>query len=184
VDAFSLFDLERRPVISEPALKEKYLQMAADRHPDTSGGDDEDFHLVQEAYKILRDPTARLRHLLDLQFPGQRKDGGHAPHAELFMRAGNAVQAARAVSQRLDSASSTLARALLSPEIAAALRQIREAFAAVQKADDELTAQLEDLDRRWPEISPEELSGLASSFKFLSRWKSQLSEWEFRLSSG
>ena len=184
MDAFSLFGIERRPLIGEAALKEKYLRLATDRHPDASGGDEEDFHRLQEAYQMLREPAARLRHLLELEFPDHRKNGGQAPHAELFVRAGSAVQAARAVSQRLESASSALARALLSPEIAAALRQIREAFAAVQKADAELAEQLEDLDMRWPDISPEELSGLASSFRFLARWKSQLSEWEFRLSSG
>jgi curved DNA-binding protein CbpA len=183
-DAFALFGLKRRPLLDEAALKEKYLRLAANRHPDASGGDEEKFHRVQEAYKTLREPAARLRHLLDLEFPAHRKDGEQAPHAELFLRAGSALQAARAVSQRLESTSSALARALLSPEIAAALRQIREAFQSVQQAEDELAGQLEDLDRRWPDVSPDELSGLASSFRFLARWTAQLSEWEFRLSNG
>ena len=183
-DAFAVFGISRRPLIDEPALKETYLRLAADRHPDASGGDDEEFHLVQEAYKTLRDPAARLRHLLELTFPTFRRDGGHVPHAELFLRAGNAVQAARMVWQRFENTSSALARALLSPEIAEALREIREASGFVQEAEDELESQLEDLDTRWPDVSPDELSALATAFRFLSRWKSQLSEWEFQLSSG
>src|SRR5882724_4577339 len=55
-DAFSLFSLERRPLIDEAALKEKYLRLAATRHPDLSGGNDEKFHLLQDAYKTLREP--------------------------------------------------------------------------------------------------------------------------------
>ena len=183
-DAFALFDFERRPLIDEGTLKERYLRLAANRHPDAPGGDDEDFHLLQEAYKVLREPATRLRHLIELEFPNHVPAGGHAPHAELFLRAGSAVQAARAVSQRLEKANSALARALLSPEIAEALRQIREACEAVRKADNELADELRALDARWSDVSPDELSALASSFKFLARWQAQLSEWEFRLSTG
>ncbi len=183
-DAFAVFGISRRPLVDEAALKETYLKLAADRHPDTSGGDQAEFHLVQEAYKTLRDPTRRLRHLLELAFPAYSKDGGHIPHAELFLRAGNAVQDARGIWQRFENTSSALARALLSPEIAKALQQIREASGFVQDAEGELATQLEALDARWPDISPDELSALATAFRFVSRWKSQLSEWEFQLSSG
>jgi hypothetical protein len=183
-DAFAVFGIRRKPVIQEEALRERYLKLSVDRHPDASGGKDEDFHLVQEAYKTLRDPAMRLLHLLELTFPEHQRDSGHAPHAELFLRAGNAVQAARAVWQRFEKTSSALARALLSPEIAEALRQIREAFEVVEQAEDELDSELENLDARWPNVSPDELSTVATSFRFLCRWKSQLSEWEFQLSSG
>jgi curved DNA-binding protein CbpA len=183
-DAFAIFGIRRRPLIDEQALKQRYLRLAAERHPDAPGGNHEEFQLVQEAYKTLRDPTPRLRHLLELDFPAFRKDGGPVPHAELFLRAGNAVQAARTVWQRFEKTSSALDRALLSPEIAEALRQIREASGLVQEAEDELTRQLEELDTRWPDISPDEISALATAFRFVSRWRSQLSEWEFQLSSG
>ena len=183
-DAFAVFGVSRRPLIDESALKQTYLKLAADRHPDAFEGDDEEFHLIQEAYKTLRDPATRLRHLLELAFPTFRREGGQMPHAEVFLRAGSAVQAARTVWQRFENTSSALARALLSPEIAEALRQIRAASGFVQQADDDLTRQLEDLDSRWPDISPDELSALATAFRFVSRWKSQLSEWEFQLSSG
>jgi hypothetical protein len=83
----------------------------------------------------------------------------------------------------LENTGSALARALLSPEIAEALRQIRAASGFVQQADDDLAKQLQDLDSQWPDISPDELSALATAFRFVSRWKSQLSEWEFQLSS-
>ena len=90
---------------------------------------------------------------LELVFPTFKRNGGHLPHADLFLRAGNAVQAARTVWQRFENTSSALAKALLSPEIAEALRQIRAASGLVQHADDELARQLEDLDSRWPDVS-------------------------------
>ncbi len=183
-DAFSLFGLDRRPLIDEAALKEKYLRLAATRHPDLADGDDEKFHLLQDAYKTLREPAARLRHLIELEFPGGGSASDSAPHAELFMSAGSAVQAAKAVILRSEKTTTALARALLSPEIAAVLREVRKALESVQKTRDQLTERLENLDVRWPEVSADELSALASSFTFLSRWKSQLAEWEFRLANG
>ena len=182
-DAFSLFGLDRRPLIDEAALKEKYLRLAATRHPDLADGDNEKFHLLQDAYKTLREPAARLRHLLELEFPSGGKKSDPAPHAELFMSAGSAVQAAKAVFLRSEKTTTALARALLSPEIAAVLREVRKALESVQKAQDQLTDRLESLDVRWPEVSADELSALAASFSFLSRWKSQLSESEFRLAN-
>ena len=87
-DAFSLFGLERRPLIDEAALKEKYLRLAAIRHPDLSGGNDEKFHLLQDAYKTLREPAARLRHLVELEFPGGGIQSESAPHTRAFHECG------------------------------------------------------------------------------------------------
>jgi curved DNA-binding protein CbpA len=183
-DAFSLFGLDRGPLIDEAALKEKYLRLAATWHPDLADGDDERFHLLQDAYKTLREPAARLRHLIELEFFGGGGQSDSTAHAELFMSVGSAVQAAKAVFLRSENTTSAIARALLSPEIVAALRQVREASASVQRTRDQVTERLESLDVRWPDVSPDELADLASSFTFLSRWKSELSEWEFRLANG
>ena len=180
-DAFSLLGLERRPLVDEAALKASYLRLAVARHPDISGGGEEKFHQLQEAYKTLSEPAARLRHLLELQFPDVGRPAGSAPHAELFLHAGGAIQAAKASFSRREKSTTALARAVLSPEIAAALRQVREALESMRRAREELEARLEDLDDRWPAVSALDLTALATSFAFVSRWMSELSEWEFRL---
>ena len=51
----------------------------------------------------------------------------------------------------------------------------------MRRAREELEARLEDLDNRWPAVSALDLTALATSFAFVSRWMSELSEWEFRL---
>jgi hypothetical protein len=158
-DAFSLFDLQPRPLIDELALKEKYLRLAAIKHPDLLDGGDEQFHRLQTAYS----------------------EG--VPHDELFPRVGSALQQAKGIVSRLDHTTTALGRALLSPEVATALQQIREATNSVSQAWNQSIAHLEDLDTRWPEVSAAELVAMASSFTFLSRWRSQLSEWEFRLAN-
>jgi curved DNA-binding protein CbpA len=180
-DAFSLFGLQRRPLLDESELKEKYLRLAETRHPDLSAATNDQFHLLQDAYKTLREPAARLRHLLELQFGGHEDRDDSAAHAELFMRAGSAAHAARGVLARLENTTTSLARALLRPEIVSALKEVREAIRSVQNTQDELRERLASLDARWPDVTRAELSALASSFAFVSRWALQLSEWEFRL---
>ncbi|HEY5812497.1 MAG TPA: J domain-containing protein [Terrimicrobiaceae bacterium] len=183
-DAFALLGFAPRPLIDEAALKERYLQLAAARHPDSSAGDDEKFHRLQVAYKKLREPASRLLHLAELGSHSERRKGtGPTPDAELFLAAGSAVHLARGVFERVEKSTSVLARALLCREIAAVLRDVRNASKSVQTAREELVKSLENFDRRWPEVSRDELSALASSFKFLSRWTTELSEWEFRLAS-
>jgi curved DNA-binding protein CbpA len=180
-DAFLFFGLERRPLVDAIALKEKYLQGAASRHPDVSSGENERFHQLQEAYGILRDPVARLRHLRDLQFAIRDEQNGAMPDADLFLKTSRVIQAAKAVWSRAKGATSAVARAAGASEAAEILPQVREALEAVRESRARLEADLRGLDQRWPEVDAAELTGLASSFMFLSKWTSELSEWEFRL---
>jgi hypothetical protein len=69
-----------------------------------------EFSLGAEAYQTLREPSARLRHLVELSFrlpESWRTRAG----CEALLQVAGAVQAARTVSQRLESARSGLARA-------------------------------------------------------------------------
>ena len=70
---------------------------------------------------------------MELEFFGGGGQSDSTAHAELFMSVGSAVQAAKAVFLRSENTTSALARALLSPEIVAALRQVREASGSVQR---------------------------------------------------
>ena len=81
-DAFSLFGLERRPLIDEAALKERYLRLAATRHPDLSEVMTRSFICCKTRIGLLREPAARLRHLMELEFPG----GGGQSDSDSRMR--------------------------------------------------------------------------------------------------
>ncbi len=179
-DFFALFGFPRRPVLAADALKEKYLQLAALAHPDSSQGDDEKFRTVQEAYKTLLDPAARLRHLLELHFGGVEKKS-LPPHQELFLKVGGCLQQARALQPRLEKTQTSLARALLTKERHAVLRHLREVSESVATTRSLRERELINLDARWPEVRAEELESLASGLAYLTRWQAELSETEFRL---
>lgn len=177
-DFFAVFGLPRRPVLDEAVLKEKYFQQAALLHPDASSGDTEKFRLLQEAFQVLSDLPARLRHLQELEFPAIAP----APmQGDLFLQVGQAVQTAQSVSQRLEKTQTPLARALLAGEVASALRNVQSTLQIVEECRASLLQQVGQLDANWPPSAPAELNRLASGLAFVSRWHAQLAEWEFRL---
>lgn len=181
-DCFALFGLPRRPALAAESLKEKYLQLAATSHPDSGSGDDEKFRTVQEAYQTLLDSAARLRHLLALEFGAWEKKSLPA-HQDLFLKVGGSLQQAKAFQQRLEKSQTSLARALLARDRKIVLRKIREVSRSVEEARSARERELIALDTRWPEVRAEDLGNLASGLTFLTRWQSELSETEFRLSS-
>jgi len=183
-DHFAFFGLPHRPELDEDALKEKYLQFAAQLHPDATAGDAEQFGRLQESYQTLLDPAARLGHLLALVFPECQRRTVSTQFPDLFMQVGQAIQKGRALIERRKNMASPLARAVMTGEINASMREVRSALECVRRSRAGLAAQLDEADAHWPAATPEQLADLISSFTFLARWESELAECEFQLANG
>lgn len=178
-DLFAVLGQPRRPLLDEALLKDEYFRQAAQLHPDASAGDTEKFRLLQEAFQTLGDPASRLRHLQELEYPSVAA----APmQGDLFMRVGQSVQAAQSVLQRSEKTQTPLAKALLLGDMATARTELKETLAAVDQCRSALLSEVTALDAHWPSSDGVELNRLASALAFVSRWHSQLAEWEFRLS--
>jgi molecular chaperone HscB len=80
-DYFSVFSLPRKLWIEMSALEQKFLQLSWKLHPDNfvnASQDERELSLkrsseLNDAYRTLRDPVARLEYLLALE--GERKEG-------------------------------------------------------------------------------------------------------------
>jgi len=179
-DCFAFFGLVRRPLLDEAVLKEKYLQLAAETHPDSQDGDEAQFRAVQEAYRTLLDPATRLRHLLELEF-GTTQKTTLPKHQDLFLLVGGVMQQAKTIQQHLEKSKSTLARALLAQDRNLVLKKLHDAAHSVNQARETLDCDLAALDTRWPEAGATELAELAAGLTFLTRWQFELAEMEFRL---
>jgi molecular chaperone HscB len=78
---FELFDLPRKLWIEMGALEQKFLQLSWKFHPDNfvnASEHERDLTLkrsseLNDAYRVLRDPVARVEYLLGLE--GERKEG-------------------------------------------------------------------------------------------------------------
>ncbi len=182
-DWFAFLDLPCRPRLAESEIKERYLTLAAKLHPDASAGDTQAFGDLQQAFRGLSDPALRIRHLLALRFPGHPVSTGAMPPADLFMQVGPVLQQARAASQKLERATSTLARTLASLEVGEVLARLKSVRRAVEQTSQSLEERLADLDQQWPEVAPGELAAWAGEWTFLAKWRAELAEWEFRLAN-
>ncbi len=86
-DHFSLFGLPRKLWIEMSPLEKKFLELSWKLHPDkfvNASADEQELSLkgssgLNDAYRVLRDPVARVEYLLQLE--GMRKEGEHKQQA-------------------------------------------------------------------------------------------------------
>ena len=87
VDYFALFEMSRKLCIDTAGLEKKFLQLSWKLHPDNFVNATErerELSLEQssqlnDAYRLLRDPVARIEYVLGLE--GARKEGEHKQQA-------------------------------------------------------------------------------------------------------
>jgi molecular chaperone HscB len=87
LDHFALFDLPRKLWIEMAPLEQKFLQLSWKLHPDNfvnASAEEQERSLkrssaVNDAYRVLRDPVARVEYLLEIE--GARKEGEHKQQA-------------------------------------------------------------------------------------------------------
>ena len=86
-DYFALLNEPRRPWIEPEPLKEKFLALTTQFHPDRFHGAPEAerksaalrYGEINAAYNCLREPRDRLRHLLELEFGARPADVQNVP---------------------------------------------------------------------------------------------------------
>jgi molecular chaperone HscB len=87
IDYFALFELPRKLWIEMGVLEQKFLQLSWKLHPDNfvnASREEQELSLkrsseLNDAYRVLRDPVARVEYLLELE--GARKEGEHKQQA-------------------------------------------------------------------------------------------------------
>ena len=87
VDYFELFDMPRKLWVEMPALEKRFLELSWKLHPDkfvNASAEEQGLSLkrsseMNDAYRVLRDPVARVEYLLEIE--GTRKEGEHKQQA-------------------------------------------------------------------------------------------------------
>ena len=191
-DPFALLGEARRPDLNPERVKDTFHRLSREQHPDAiaDGGEgvgDENFARLNQAQATLRDPKARLRSLLELEYPEVRVAGpAIVPPslADLFAPVLTLLREVDALLAQKTAASSALAKALLARQEWA----LREAAAALLEKLASLhaaaLAELRAFDAAWDPRPPDaaaRLLDLHGRFAYLSRWTEQLRERLFEL---
>ena len=120
-DFFALLGEQRRPWLDPERVKDTFHRLSRTEHPDQQSGPDADadFARLNQAQAALRDPKARLRHLLELEFPQVKLAGPTtvpATLADLFAPVHGLFQEIDALLAKKSAAPSALARRCLARE--------------------------------------------------------------------
>src|SRR4029077_2169898 len=146
-DHFLLFGLPRKLWIEMSALEKKFLQLSWKIHPDkfvNASAEEQELSLkrsseLNDAYRVLRDPLARLEYLLEIE--GMRKEGEHKQQAPPEL-----LEEVFELNESLDE----LREAKSSGGDLASLKsRLESADKNFQKKLGEVDAQLQDAARKW-----------------------------------
>jgi len=179
MDPFSLLGLPRRPLVSEEEVGTAYRSLAGKLHPDQSGGDASSFRELGEAAAILRDPSRRLRNLIDDSSLGLLPTRA----ADLFPQIALILQRSEDLLHKHSSTSHALGKALLAQPLKEAASDLSTILATVRDWRKSLNRELQELDHGWPEHQVSQVLLLANSFAYAGRWETELSERELALTA-
>lgn len=186
-DHFTTLVQPRRPWLDAEALKAAFHRLSASLHPDVPGtGDAAQFAALNAAYAVLREPAARLRHLLELTAPELLAAGSSPPPAlaDLFMDIASVRRRLDEFLSKRTTATSPLTRALLAGDEAALRRDLTAIGAQLGAAEAAALEEVRLLDAAWhdPQTGAgEALTLLAHRLSYLARWRDQTREALFTL---
>ena len=203
-DNFALLDEPRRPWIDPEALKQKFLALSAQVHPDRvhnapateRQAADRRYSELNGAYNCLREPKERVRHLLELERGAKPADIQNVPSetTDLFFEIGRLCREADAFLGEKARAGSPILKAQWFERSRDCLEKIHAMQQKINARRDELLAELKTLNPAWEsaagkparrETVPlpfERLEEIYRLFGYFGRWREQIQERSVQLS--
>ena len=185
-DHFATLALPRRPWLEPEEIKVAFHRLAAERHPDSPGGEAEAFARTNAAWQILREPASRLRHLLALEFPALDLASTQLPPAlaDAFMDIAALLRVLEDFRRRKAAASGALASALLADDRGKLERRVSAALALIDAIIARAHDEVRTIDTSWPQrddTTADRLFALQRELTFAEKWSAQLREGLFTL---
>ena len=198
-DNFALLNEPRRPWLEADLLKQKFLALSADLHPDRIHSASESdkiaatkkFTELNAAFNCLAEPKLRLLHLLELELGAKPKDIQTIPSAlaDLFAEVSMACHGADNFLVEKSKATSPLLQVQLFERGQNWVEQLNLLQKKMNELRGQVLTQLKSLDAKW--ISTEanlrhkllpNLEELYRLFGYFNRWSNQIQERVVQLS--
>ena len=195
-DHFALLNEPRRPWVDPDSLKQRFLALSAEVHPDRvhNSGDSEKqraqerYTDLNAAYNCLREPKSRLQHLLELELGVKPGNVQSIPPdlMDVFLEVGQACRDADAFLAEMATVNSPL----LKVQMFERGQQWTGKLTALQKRlnsrHEQLIEELKSIDAGWDAVQkPGEtkrtvvlnrLQELHQLFSYFERWSGQVQE--------
>ena len=189
-DFFALLGEQRRPWLDPERIKDTFHRLSRTQHPDqqtSPDATDAGFARLNQAQAALRDPKARLRHLLELEFPQVKLSGPTSVPvtlADLFAPVHGLLQEIDSLLAKKLSAPSALAKALLVKQELLLREKAETSLDQIDSLHAAAVAELQAIDAEWethPAGAASRLHDFYQRFAYLTRWTEQLRERLFQL---
>ena len=198
-DNFALFNEPRRPWLEADLLRQKFLALSANLHPDKihSASDAEKnvaakkFAELNAAYNSLLEPKTRLLHLLELELGAKPKDIQTIPSAlaDLFAEVSMVCRSADGFLAEKSKVTSPLLQVQLFERGQDWVEKLNSLQRKLNELRENQTKELKTLDAQWisadatsrKEILPK-LEELYRLFGYFNRWNGQIQERVVQLS--
>lgn len=198
-DFFKLLDEPRRPWLDADLLKQKFLALSAETHPDKILSANENdklgaakkFAELNAAYNCLAEPKSRLLHLLELELGAKPKDIQQIPAAlaDLFAEVANSCRSADNFLAEKAKATSPLLRVQFFERGQEWIEKLNVLQRKLNELREQLMDRLKSLDEKWlaadtnlrRDILPK-LEELYRLFGYFNRWNNQIQERVVQLS--
>jgi DnaJ-domain-containing protein 1 len=171
IDYFAVLGLERRPAIDENALKEIYFRKSAARDADASS--------LNEAFHTLLRPVSRIQHLLKLEFGEVRAKQIGSDLEECFAKVAKVLHQADEAIGSFAGQQSPLLRAIAYRRVQPIVSELLQVQTELARRENELVAEIEQLDQRWPERKQDSRDALAQAafrLAFVQKWSDQVKD--------
>jgi DnaJ-domain-containing protein 1 len=198
-DNFALFNETRRPWLDADLLKQKFLALSANLHPDRIHSASESdraaatkkFTELNAAFNCLVEPKLRLLHLLELELGAKPKDIQTIPSAlaDLFAEVSMVCRSADGFLAEKGKVTSPLLQVQLFERGQDWVEKLNVLQRKLNELRDKLTEELKSLDAQWisanaascKEFLPR-LEELYRLFGYFNRWNGQIQERVVQLS--
>jgi curved DNA-binding protein CbpA len=196
-DYFLLLNEPRRPWLEADLLKQKFLALSANLHPDRIHSASETdkveatkkFTELNAAFNCLAESKLRLLHLLELELCSKPKDIQQIPAAlaDLFAEVANSCRSADVFLAEKRQASSPLVQVQFFERGQDWVEKLNGLQRKLNKLREKLTVELKSLDAQWmladatTELLPK-LEELYRLFSYFNRWNGQIQERMVQLS--
>lgn len=197
-DYFALLDEPRRPALDVDALKERFLKLSSEVHPDryhhAAEGErqaaNERYAELNAAFQCLRSPKDRLLHLYELETGERPKDIQRIPPGtmDLFVEVGQLCRDVDTFLAERGKAESPMLKVQMFAKGLEWVDKMQQVQAHVNAKRDTLLAELQTLNAAWEKAPPvgdpvrptvlplERLEQIYRILSYINRWSGQLQE--------
>lgn len=178
-DYFALFHETRRPWLDSELLKDKLHKLSAEHHPDVAKDSDVDFTELNAAYRTLHDPKTRLRHLLELEFPGALTSNLQIPPdiSRLFETMTRERHSVSMFLEKQSESKTPLESALMASEKLDLLAVLEKLMTILNQKLEGILTQLKFMDAVWEEDkarSQGAILDIYQSISYVGKWIDQV----------